>query len=133
MRVTARMFLIVAIFIFLDIPLYWYLSHDPTGTAALGMALGMCGMISFYLYFTVNRSGGPGPDDREDAEPHEGAGEQGFFSPHSWWPFVFGLGGALLFTGIAVGFWLCYFAAPFFAYGVYGLVFEYYRGENKHY
>lgn len=133
MRVTARMFLIIAVFILFDIPLYWYLSHDPTGTAALTMALGLCGMISFYLYFTAFRQGGPGPDDREDAEPHEGAGEQGFFSPHSWWPFTLGLGGAALFLGIAVGFWLCYFALPVLAFGVYGMVFEYYRGENKHY
>jgi len=102
------------------------------GTAALTMAFGMSGMIYFYLAFTVRRIG-PGPDDRDDAEPYEGAGEQGFFSPHSWWPIVLAGGGAAMFTGIAVGFWLCYFAAPFMAYGVYGLVFEYYRGENKHY
>jgi cytochrome c oxidase subunit IV len=132
MKLTARIFLIIAVFFFLDVPLYWWLSHDPTGTAALTMALGMCGMIYFYLDFTVRRIG-PGPEDRDDAEPHEGAGEQGFFSPYSWWPFVMAAGGAGVFAGIAVGFWLVYFAAPFFAYGVYGLVFEYYRGENKHY
>ncbi len=136
MKLTARMFLIIAIFFFIDVPIYWWLSHDPTGTAALIMAFGLCGMIFFYLNFTVRqlaKRGIVGPEDRDDAEPHEGAGEQGFFSPHSWWPIVLAAGGAAMFTGIAVGFWLCYFAAPFFAYGVYGLVFEYYRGENKHY
>jgi hypothetical protein len=132
MKLTARIFLIIAIFFFCDVPVYWWLSHDPTGTAALIMALGMSGMIYFYLNFTVRRIG-PGPEDRDDAEPYEGAGELGFFSPHSWWPFVLAAGGAAMFLGIAVGFWLCYFAAPFMAYGVYGLVFEYYRGENKHY
>jgi Cytochrome c oxidase subunit IV len=132
MKVTARMFLGLAIFIALDTVLYWYMSHDPTGTAALTMATGLCGLIAFYLLFTSSRVA-PGPDDRNDAEPHEGSGEQGFFSPHSWWPLVLGASGALTFLGIAVGFWLVYFAAPFLLFAVYGLVFEYYRGENKHY
>jgi hypothetical protein len=131
-KVTSRFFGGIAGFLFIDIIIYWFTSYDPTGTAALIMAMGMSGMISFYLWFT-SRHYAPGPDDREDGEPDEGAGEQGFFSPHSWWPFVMALGGAAMFAGIAVGFWLCYFAAPFFAYGIYGLLFEYYRGENKRY
>ena len=132
MKVTAKMFMYMAIFLFFVILLYWWTSHDPTGTAALVMATGLAGMIAFYLMFTVRRIG-PGPDDRDDAEPHEGAGEQGFFSPTSYWPLVMVLGLATLFLGVAIGFWLCYFAVPFVAFGVYGFVFEYYRGENKHY
>jgi hypothetical protein len=132
MKSTSRIFLALAIFLFMVTPTYWWLSHDPTGTAELTMSFGLAGMIFFYLQFTVSRLG-PGPEDREDGEPHEGAGEQGFFSPHSWWPLVLAGAGAALFAGIAIGFWLVYFAAPFVAYGVYGLVFEYYRGENKHY
>ena len=132
MKVTAKMFMYMAIFLFFVILLYWWTSHDPTGTAALVMATGLAGMIAFYLFFTVRRIG-PGPDDRDDAEPHEGAGEQGFFSPTSYWPLVLCLSLATAFLGIAVGFWLVYFAAPFALFGVYGFVFEYYRGENKHY
>ncbi|HEY3870102.1 MAG TPA: cytochrome c oxidase subunit 4 [Actinocrinis sp.] len=132
MKTTAHLFGILAVFLAVDLIIYWFASYDPTGTAALFMATCMSGMISFYLWFTANRIE-TGPDDRKDGEPYEGAGEQGFFSPHSWWPFTMALGAAGMFTGIAVGFWLCYFAAPFFAYGVYGLVFEYYRGENKRY
>jgi hypothetical protein len=132
MKVTARMFAGIAVFLLVDVIVYWIMSHDPTGTAALVMALGLCGMIAYYLMFTARRVGA-GPDDREDAEPHEGAGEQGFFSPHSWWPVVLAGAGAFTFLGIAVGFWLVFFAVPFLGFAVYGLVFEYYRGENKHY
>ena len=132
MKITSRMFGGIAFFLLIDVIVYWYMSHDPTGTAALVMALGLCGMISYYLMFTTRRIGA-GPDDRDDAEPHEGAGEQGFFSPHSWWPIVLGAAGACTFLGIAVGFWLVFFAVPFLGFAVYGLVFEYYRGENKHY
>jgi hypothetical protein len=132
MKVTAKMFMYMAIFLFFVILLYWWTSHDPTGTAALVMATGLAGMIAFYLFFTVRRIG-PGPDDRDEAEPHEGAGEQGFFSPTSYWPLVLCLSLATAFLGIAIGFWLVFFAAPFALFGVYGFVFEYYRGENKHY
>ena len=132
MKVTAKMFMYMAIFLFFVILLYWWTSHDPTGTAALVMATGLAGMIAFYLMFTVRRIG-PGPDDRDDAEPHEGAGEQGFFSPTSYWPLMLCLSLATAFLGIAIGFWLVFFAAPFALFGVYGFVFEYYRGENKHY
>ena len=132
MKDTAKIFFYICVFLVIMDGVYWWTSHDPTGTAALVMATGLSGMIAYYLYFT-NRRLGPGPDDREDAEPHEGAGEQGFFSPTSYWPLVLCLALAMLFLGIAVGFWLCFFAAPFVAFGVYGLVFEYYRGENKHY
>jgi hypothetical protein len=96
------------------------------------MATGLSGMIAFYLMFTARRIG-PGPDDRADAEPHEGAGEQGFFSPTSYWPLMLCLALACTFLGVAIGWWLVYFAAPFALFGVYGFVLEYYRGENKHY
>ena len=132
MKLTGKMFAYICVFLALDVVVYWWTSHDPTGTAALIMATGLCGMIAFYLLFTVRRIG-PGPDDRDDAEPHEGSGEQGFFSPTSWWPLVLVLALAAAFLGVAIGFWLCFFAIPFAVFGVYGFVFEYYRGEYKHY
>ena len=132
MKVTGKLFAYICLFLAVMVAVYWWTSHDPTGTAALVMATGLAGMIAFYLVFTARRIG-PGPDDRADAEPHEGAGEQGFFSPTSWWPLMLCLALACTFLGVAIGFWLCYFAFPFVAFGVYGLVFEYYRGENKHY
>jgi F0F1-type ATP synthase membrane subunit a len=132
MKDTAKIFAYICVFLVIMDGVYWWTSHDPTGTAALVMATGLSGMIAYYLYFT-NRRIGNGPDDRADAEPHEGAGEQGFFSPTSWWPFTLVLALATLFLGVAIGFWLCYFAVPFVLFGVYGLVMEYYRGENKHY
>ena len=132
MKDTAKIFAFIFVFLVIMDGVYWWASHEPTGEAALVMATGLCGMIASYLYFTANRIG-PGPDDRADAEPHEGAGEQGFFSPFSYWPLVLCLALATAFLGVAIGFWLCYFALPFAAFGIYGFVFEYYRGENKHY
>lgn len=132
MKVTSTLFWSLAVFLVVMVVIYWETSYDPTGTAALVMATGLAGLIAFYLRFTARRIG-PGPDDRADAEPHEGSGEQGFFSPTSWWPLTLCLALACAFLGVAIGWWLVYFAIPFGAFGVYGFVFEYYRGENKHY
>jgi hypothetical protein len=132
MKVTSTLFLSLTVFLLVMVVLYWETSHDPTGTAALLMATGLAGLIGYYLRFTA-RHISPGPDDRADAEPHEGAGEQGFFSPTSWWPLTLCLALACAFLGVAIGWWLVFFAIPFALFGVYGFVFEYYRGENKHY
>ncbi len=55
----------------------------------------------------------------------------GFFSPHSWQPLSLAIGGALAFLGIIFGWWLLYFASPIILVGLFGWVFEYYRGENQ--
>ena len=41
------------------------------------------------------------------------------------------VGGALAFMGVAIGWWLMYFSAPLLLIGIWGWVFEYYRGENR--
>ena len=66
-------------------------------------------MIGAYLAFTGKRVG-MRPEDRSDAEIHEGAGEQGHFSPWSWWPLVLGLACAAGFLGLAIGFWIVFIA-----------------------
>ena len=69
---------------------YWYFSHDPTGTTALALAVGLAFLTGFYLLFTGRRL--PlRPEDNPQGEIDEGTGELGFFSPHSWWPLFMGL------------------------------------------
>ena len=67
-------------------------SHDPTGTTALALAVGLAVLTGFYLLFTGRRLPTRGPEDDNEAEIAEGAGELGFFSPHSWWPLFIGAG-----------------------------------------
>ena len=40
-------------------------------------------------------------------------------------------GGALAFMGIVFGWWLLFFALPVILLGVFGWVFEYYRGVDR--
>jgi uncharacterized membrane protein len=110
---------------------YWYVSKEPTGTVALALAVGLAILVGFYLLFTGRRL--PlRPEDNPEGEIAEGTGEIGFFSPHSWWPMWLGLSGAIMFAGIAVGWWLFLLGALLVFLSAIGFVFEYYRGEFSH-
>jgi hypothetical protein len=110
---------------------YWLLSDEPVGTVALAFSGGLAFLVGYYLLFTARRIDSR-PEDRQDAEIADGAGELGFYSPHSWWPLAVGFGAAVSFTGIVFGWWLFIIGAGCGALAVIGLVFEYYRGEPAH-
>jgi hypothetical protein len=111
--------------------IYWMLSEEPAGTAALAFTAGLSFLVGYYLLFTARRID-PRPEDRSDAEIVEGAGELGFFSPHSWWPLPVAFFAALTFMGIVFGWWLFIIGAIGAALSVVGLVFEYARGDQVH-
>jgi hypothetical protein len=120
----------IGVFIGVVTPIYWFLSEDPTGTAALTLTFFLCALIAYYLIFTGRRLP-PRPEDRKDAEVHEGAGELGFFSPHSVFPLFVGLAVAMAVLGVAVGWWLFMIAVPLVAVTICLFVFEYYRGVHE--
>jgi hypothetical protein len=117
-KVEGIIFAVLGVFFVIVTPIYWFLSEDPTGTSALAL-------------LTARRIG-PRPEDRKDAEIAEGAGELGFFSPHSWWPLFCALSLSVCVLGIVFGWWLFLIGAGFGIVSVLGLVFEYYRGEHAH-
>ncbi|GAA2602039.1 MULTISPECIES: cytochrome c oxidase subunit 4 [Streptomyces] len=130
MKIQGKMFIWLSVFILAVAIVYGYWSKEPAGTTALFLAFGLAIMIGFYLAFTARRVDA-GAQDNTEADVADEAGEVGFFSPHSWQPLALGLGGALAFLGIAVGWWIMYFSAPVLLVGLFGWVFEYYRGENR--
>lgn len=131
MRVEAWIFGINAIFFITITPVYWYLSEDWTGTSALVMTAGLALLVTFYLAFTARRME-PRPEDRGDAEIAEGAGEQGFFSPHSWWPLYCALALLLSVMGVIFGWWMFILGVGIGSITLTGWIFEYYRGEHAH-
>jgi hypothetical protein len=131
-RTEARIFTLLAVFFLIVTPIYWWFSGDPTGTTALALTFGLSFLIGYYLAFTARRLEAARPEDRGDAEVHEGAGEQGFYSPHSWWPLACAAAGAVVFMGLIFGIWLLIIGLVFAVWAVIGLVFEYYRGEHAH-
>ena len=67
-------------------PAYW--SQQPAtgpGTVALAMTFLLALMVTLYLGFHAKKMDAR-PEDRNDAEIADGAGELGFFPPYSWWP-----------------------------------------------
>ncbi|MEU3603186.1 cytochrome c oxidase subunit 4 [Streptomyces sp. NPDC006798] len=130
MKIQGRMFIWLSVFILAVAILYGVWSKEPAGTTALFMAFGLSVMVGFYLAFTARRVDAMAQDDKE-ADVADEAGELGFFAPHSWQPLSLAVGGALAFLSVAVGWWLMYFSAPIILIGIWGWVFEYYRGENQ--
>jgi cytochrome c oxidase subunit IV len=131
MKVEGYLFVGCAVFFAGSDIVYWYFSHDPTGTTALALAVGLAFLTGFYLLFTGRRL--PlRPEDNPRGEIAEGTGELGFFSPHSWWPLFTGLACATAAIGAAIGWWLFLIGMLFVVLSAIGFVFEYYRGAYAH-
>ncbi|MBG6217722.1 hypothetical protein IWX75_002180 [Arthrobacter sp. CAN_A6] len=133
MRVETKLFVYLAPFFALVGTVYGVLVEwqEPVGFLGLFLTAGLAGMIGFYLGFTGKRVG-LRPEDRLDAEIHEGSGEQGHFSPWSWWPLVLGLASATGFLGLAIGWWILYIGAGLAVVALVGWVYEYSRGDHAH-
>ncbi len=131
MKFEGSLFVGCAIFFGVVNIIYWYFSKDPTGTAALALAVGLAFLTGFYLLFTGRRLP-ERPEDNPESDIEEGTGELGFFSPHSWWPLYVGLATAIAAIGVAIGWWLFLIGMLFIFLTVIGFVFEYYRGIWAH-
>lgn len=138
MRIEARMFLLVAGYFFVVSVVYgwltWALGNNGiewAGFLALALSGGLLVLTGGFFWF-VSRRIEPRPEDRADAEVAEGAGELGFFSPGSYWPF--GLAGAITVTGFGLAFfqvWLIAFGVALVLLAVAGMLFEYYVGGRR--
>ena len=137
MKSEWRLFSLVAGFQFVACVVYalWTRAElgamDWIGTTALFLSGLLCAMCGGYFWF-VSRRIDLRPEDRPDAEMSDGAGEVGFFSPGSYWPF--GLGLAALIAAIGLVYWQVWLLAIGLI-GVLGatggLLFEYYTGARR--
>ncbi|HWU10759.1 MAG TPA: cytochrome c oxidase subunit 4 [Streptomyces sp.] len=130
MKIQGKLFIWLSVFMLAMAITYGVWSQEPVGTTALFLSFGLTIMVGFYLAFTANRVDAMAQDNKE-ADVADEAGEVGFFSPHSWQPLSLAIGGAFLFMAVVFGWWLAYFSAPLLLIGLFGWVFEYYRGENR--
>ena len=125
MRVEGYLFAAIAVFLGGTDVVYWFTSHDPTGTTALALGTGLGALVGVYLLFAAQRMD-PRPEDRDDADISEGAGELGFFSPYSWAPLWCALAAATCFLGLVFGWWLFFIGAAFAVPAIGSMLFEYY-------
>lgn len=109
----------------------WLSGWEPVGTTALFLLGGLAGLIGAYLYVVGNRVD-LRPSDNPFGDIEESAGEVGVFSPWSWWPLVLGIATAIVFLGLAIGFWLSGIGLVLAMVGLVGLLFEFSRGQHAH-
>ncbi len=144
MKFEARLFLGVAVFAWLAAIGYAIWSHNDTtfnpthhggiewaGFSALVLSGGLCAIMGSFFWF-VSRRIDPRPEDREDGEIAEAAGELGFFSPGSYWPL--GVAAAATVTGVGLAFvqlWLIITGVAILIFMIGGLLFEYYIGGGR--
>lgn len=129
LRVETWIFLgLTAVFAFAAI-LYGFLAPtEAVGIVALTLTAGMTLIMGTFLQFVSRRLEHARPEDRDNAEIADGAGDVGFFSPGSYWPFTVALSAAL--TAVATAFllvWLMVIGIVFLLAAATGLVYEYHR------
>lgn len=140
MRIEARLFEILTGFFILAAVAYGTLTavfekpggFEWAGTTALILTAGLTLIIGTFFRFVARRLD-TRPEDYEDADIADGAGELGFFPPHSWWPLMIAL--AFSTTAVGAALWLPWLIAAGIVLvlgAVSGLVFEYYVGPEKH-
>jgi Cytochrome c oxidase subunit IV len=139
MHIEARLFEFLTAFFVLATVLYAVLTAlyanggvEWAGVTALVLTSGLAFIIGTYFRFVARRLD-TRPEDYEDAEISDGAGELGFYSPGSWWPLLVALSASTAAVGVALWLpWLIAAGVVFILSSVAGLVFEYYTGAEKH-
>ena len=131
MKVEAWIFGVLTIFFLIVTPIYWFMSKDPTGTAALILTFFLVLMIAAYLGLVARRID-PRPEDKKEGEIAEGAGELGFFPPQSKWPLFLSLTFVPVVLAPVFGWWLMLIGFGFGFVTLTGLLYEFYRGDHAH-
>ena len=136
MKTEYKIFAGVAAFLFSAAIVYSIWTHGQTGHlewigfVALILSGLLCSMCGGFFWF-VSRRIDLRPEDREDGEIAEGAGEIGFFSPGSYWPFGIALAASV--AGLGLVFWMWWLIAVgmiMVIFGACGMLFEYYSGTR---
>jgi hypothetical protein len=129
-KVESLIFGVIAVFCVVSAVVYGFYSQEPIGTTALALSAGLTGLIGGFFWF-VSRRIDARPEDRKDAEIADGAGELGFFSPGSYWPFTLALSAAIMGLSLAFFYtWLVLLGVVALLISIGGLLFEYYVGQN---
>ncbi|SKC69216.1 cytochrome c oxidase subunit 4 [Krasilnikoviella flava] len=133
MKIEIKLFLFLAPFFVAVGVLYGLFTgfEEPVGYLGIPLVGALVAMVGAYLALTARRID-PRPEDDEEGEIEQGAGDQGVYSPWSWWPLVIAAAAAVAFLGLAVGWWVLYIGFILGVIGLVGWVFEFSRGQHAH-
>ncbi len=107
---------------------FWSNWSEPIGVTVLTLSAGLFALVAFFFWMT-GRSLPLRPEDNLDGEISEAEGDYGYFVASSWTPLWLALAAAVMFTGLAVGWWLFIIGAFFGVVALVLWVFESFSGE----
>lgn len=136
MKYTVKLFLFLAACFGLVGVIYviWGMNYlperfEPVGIIGLFLTGVFFTFIAGYLYVS-DRVLDPAPEDDLRGNIEQVQGDYGFFSPYSWMPLFLAFAAALLFLGIAIGWWIFAIGVLLGVPALVGWTFEYFKGQH---
>ena len=129
MKASWKLFGGLSVFYVIMTVIYWQVGGEEVGIAGMLLSACLAGMVGFYVWFTQKRIGVTLPEDNLAAEISDGAGELGFYSPHSWWPLPVALSACVFALGLIIGWWLSLIGLGALVISIIGMVTEYEKPE----
>lgn len=124
MKASYRLFIGLSLFYAVMAVIYYAVGGEAVGITCIALSSGLAAIVGFYVWFNSNRMGTL-PQDNLGAEIADGAGELGFYSPHSWWPLPVALSACAAGLGLLMGWWLTLIAVGALFVSIFGFVLEY--------
>jgi len=124
MKASYRLFVGLSLFYAIMAVIYYAVGGEAVGITCIALSSGLAGIVGFYIWFNSNRMGLL-PQDNQIGEIADGAGELGFYSPHSWWPLPVALSACAAGLGLLLGWWLTLIAVGALFVSIFGFVLEY--------
>jgi len=129
MKASWKLFGGLSVFYVIMTVIYWQVGGEEVGVAGMLLSACLAGMVGFYVWFTQKRIGVTLPEDNLTAEIADGAGELGFYSPHSWWPLPVAVSACVFALGLIIGWWLSLIGLGALVISIIGMVTEYEKPE----
>jgi hypothetical protein len=129
MKASWKLFGGLSVFYVIMTVIYWQIGGEEVGIAGMLLSACLAGMVGFYVWFTQKRIGVTLPEDNLTAEISDGAGELGFYSPHSWWPLPVAMSACVFALGLIIGWWLSLIGLGALVISIIGMVTEYEKPE----
>ncbi len=104
MKVEAKLLLVIATFFLVLTLVYSIWSREYAGSIMLAGSVLLAAVPGSYYLFWSHRMD-PRPEDRDEGTLKDGAGIVAAFPDSSVWPFIFGIGAALIGLGLVFGIW----------------------------
>ncbi len=130
MKASFRLFLGLAVFYFIIAAVYYFVGGEAVGITAITLSGGLAGLVGFYMWYSNRRIPNVLPEDNEVGEIADGAGELGFYSPHSWWPLPVAIFATVSGLGLIIGWWLTLIGVSGLLVSIIGFVTEYEHPVN---